>query len=48
MGRRRSVREKQGIVTYGIVVYRGRVLQTVTSLRVASISTARPPESLKY
>ena len=27
---------------------RRRVLQTVTSLRVASISRARPPENLKY
>ena len=32
----------------GIVVYRRRVLQRVTSLRVASISRARPPENLKY
>ena len=30
------------------VVYRRRVLETVTSLRVASISRARPPENLKY
>ena len=29
-------------------VYRRRVLQRVTSLRVASISRARPPENLKY
>ena len=32
----------------GIVVYRRRVLQRVTSLRVASILRARPPENLKY
>ena len=32
----------------GIVVYRRRVLQRVTSLRVASILRAPPPENLKY
>ena len=40
--------EKNRELLHGIVVYRRRVLQTVTSLRVASISTTRPPESLKY
>ena len=46
----RSVREKQGIV-----VYRQRVLQTVTSLVLSGccfsstvISRARPPENLKF
>ena len=39
----RSVVEKQGIVA-GIVVYRQRVLLTVTS----SISKARPPENRKF
>ena len=40
--------EKNRELLHGIVVYRRRVLQTVTSLRVASISRARPPENLKY
>ena len=39
--------EKNRELLHGIVVYRRRVLQTVTSLRVASISRARP-ENLKY
>ena len=40
----RSVREKQGIV-----VYRQRVLQTVTSLGVVSlVSSARPHENRKF
>ena len=42
-----SVIEKQGIVA-GIVVYRQRVLQTVTSLSFTSISKARPPENRKF
>ena len=40
--------EKNRELLHGIVVYRRRVLQTVTSLRVASILKARPPENLKY
>ena len=40
--------EKNRELLYGIVVYRRRVLQTVTSLRVAGISRARSPENLKY
>ena len=40
--------EKNRELLNGIVVYRRRVLQRVTSLRVASISRARPPENLKY
>ena len=40
--------EKNRELLHRIVVYRRRVLQTVTSLRVASISRARPPENLKY
>ena len=40
--------EKNRELLHGIVVYRRRVLQTVTSLRVASISRALPPENLKY
>ena len=40
--------EKNRELLHGIVVYRRRVLQTVTPLRVASISRARPPENLKY
>ena len=40
--------EKNRELLHGIVVYRRRVLQTVTSLRVASISRAQPPENLKY
>ena len=43
----RSVIEKQGIVA-GIVVYRQRVLQTVTALSFTSISKARPPENRKF
>ena len=43
----RSVIEKQGIVA-GIVVYRQRVLQTVTSLSFTSILKARPPENNKF
>ena len=43
----RSVLEKQGIVA-GIVVYRQRVLQTVTSLSFTGISKARPPENRKF
>ena len=39
----RSVREKQGNV-----VYRQRVLQTVTSLRVVSLVFRGPPENRKY
>ena len=42
-----SVIEKQGIVA-GIVVYRQRVLQTVTSLSFTGISKARPPENHKF
>ena len=42
-----SVIEKKGIVA-GIVVYRQRVLQTVTSLSFTSISKARPPENRKF
>ena len=42
-----SVIEKQGIVA-GIVVYRQRVLQTVTSLSFTSILKARPPENNKF
>ena len=42
-----SVIEKQGIVA-GIVVYRQRVLQTVTALSFTSISKARPPENRKF
>ena len=42
-----SVIEKQGIVA-GIVVYRQRVLQTVTSLSFTGISKARPPENNKF
>ena len=40
--------EKNRELLHGIVVYRRRVLQTLTSLRVASILRARPPENLKY
>ena len=40
--------EKNRELLNGIVVYRRRILQRVTSLRVASISRARPPENLKY
>ena len=40
--------EKNRELLNGIVVYRRRILQRVTSLRVASISSARPPENLKY
>ena len=40
--------EKNRELLNGIVVYRRRVLQRVTSLCVASISRARPPEILKY
>ena len=40
--------EKNRELLHGIVVYRRRVSQRVTSLRVASISRARPPENLKY
>ena len=40
--------EKNRKLLHGIVVYRRRVIQKVTSLRVASISRARPPENLKY
>ena len=40
--------EKNRELLHGIVVYRRRVLPTVTSLRVASILRARPPENLKY
>ena len=40
--------EKNKELLHGIVVYPRRVLQTVTSLSVASISRARPPENLKY
>ena len=40
--------EKNRELLHGIVVYQRRVLQRVTSLRVASISRARPPENLKY
>ena len=42
------VSEKNRASLNGIVVYRRRVLQRVTSLRVASISRARPPENLIY
>ena len=40
--------EKNRGLLHGIVVYRRRVLQTLTSLRVAGISRARPSENLKY
>ena len=40
--------EKNRELLHGIVVYQRRVLQRVTSLRVASTSRARPPENLKY
>ena len=42
------VSEKNRELLHGIVVYWRHVLQTVTSLRVASISRARLPENLKY
>ena len=42
-----SVIEKQGIVA-GIVVYRQRVLQTVTALSFTSILKARPPGNNKF
>ena len=42
-----SVIEKQGIVA-GIVVYRQRVLETVTALSFTSISKARPAENRKF
>ena len=40
--------EKNRELLHGIVIYRLRILKTVTSLRVATISRARPPENLKY
>ena len=40
--------EKNRELLHGIAVYRRRVLQTVTSLRVAGISRARSPENLRY
>ena len=40
--------EENRELLHGIVVYRRRVLQRVTSLRVAVISRARPLENLKY
>ena len=40
--------EKNRELLHGIVVYRRRVLQTVTSLGVAGISRARSPENFKY
>ena len=40
--------EKNRELLHGIVVYRRRVLQRVTSLCVAVISRARPLENLKY
>ena len=40
--------EKNRKLLHGIVNYRLRILKTVTSLRVATISRARPPENLKY
>ena len=42
------VSEKNRELLHGIIVYRRLVLQTVTSLGVASISRARTPENLNY
>ena len=40
--------EKNRALLNGTIFYRRRVLQRATSLRVASISRARPPENLIY